>query len=144
MFTCLPGAMLLLRHILECSKGSSCERALLNDTFATAESHSWFNQAPPEALLLSVSRGARGERRNLHAGCFLCRYCNDQHLLECPLSKETHSVSGCVPLIEAVAKRAEARFPRSTSTGTTKYLASSRIRSAPNATGKTAGLGIYF
>src|SRR5215469_10477627 len=52
MFTCLPGAMLLLRHILECSKGSSCERALLNDTFATAESHSWFNQAPPEALLL--------------------------------------------------------------------------------------------
>src|SRR5215469_5137933 len=55
MFTCLPGAMLLLRHILECSKGSSCERALLNDTFATAESHSWFNQAPPEALLLSGS-----------------------------------------------------------------------------------------
>jgi len=45
--------MLLLRHILECLKGSSCERALLNDTFATAESHSWFNQAPPEALLLS-------------------------------------------------------------------------------------------
>jgi len=45
--------MLLLRHILECPKGSSCERALLNDTFATAESHSWFNQAPPEALLMS-------------------------------------------------------------------------------------------
>ena len=48
---CLPGAMLKQRHTHECKPGYSCGRALLDDTAGRTQSHTLFNQGPPEAGL---------------------------------------------------------------------------------------------